>query len=140
MNILSLHQKLYVASKGRIGHRLLGVPTLLLTTRGRKTGLERTSALVYGETDGAYVVVASNGGAATAPGWSHNLADDPNVSIRIGTRSQAVTASFVYPGEPVFDGLWDVANDANRQRFRDYEKSTTRAIPVVVLTPRKAST
>ncbi|MFW0788369.1 nitroreductase family deazaflavin-dependent oxidoreductase [Gordonia sp. CPCC 205333] len=137
MNVLALHQKLYVASRGLLGHRLLGIPTLLLTATGRRSGQQRVSALVYGRNGGDYLVVASNGGAPTAPGWSHNLAAHPHASIQVGTRTVEVDASFVYPGEPTFAELWEIVNAANKQRFRGYEKSTTRPIPVVVLTPSR---
>lgn len=62
--VLRLHQAIYEATGGVIGHRLIGVPTLLLTTTGRRTGDRRTAALVYAkDADGSLVVVASNGGA-----------------------------------------------------------------------------
>ena len=60
-NVLRVHEKLYVATDGRVGHRLLGVPTLLLRTTGRRSGVTRTNALVYARDGAGYLVVASKG-------------------------------------------------------------------------------
>ena len=75
--LLHLHQAVYEATDGRAGHRLLGVPCLLLGTTGRRTGKRRTSALVYARDGEEYLVVASLGGADRAPAWLHNVRLDP---------------------------------------------------------------
>ena len=67
--VLRVHEKLYIASGGRVGHKILGVPTLLLHTTGRRSGKERTNGLVYARDGDDYLVVASNGGADRAPAW-----------------------------------------------------------------------
>ena len=78
------HIREYVATDGRRGHRLRGwkAATLLLVTRGRRSGKLRRTALAYGEDDGRHVVVASNGGAERHPGWYLNLVHDPAVQVQ----------------------------------------------------------
>jgi deazaflavin-dependent oxidoreductase (nitroreductase family) len=133
--VLQAHQLIYERSGGHIGHRLLGVPTLLLRTIGAKTGQKRTNALSYARDGRSYVVVASNGGAARAPGWYHNLRADPSASIQIGTGRQPVTARFLLPTDADYPRLWTVVNGYNRNRYAGYQKLTSRPIPLVVLTP-----
>src|SRR4051794_982343 len=81
-HVLRLHQRLYESSDGRVGHRMLGVPTLLLRTTGRRSGATRTNGLVYARDGDDYLVVASNGGADQAPAWLHNVRADPEVEFR----------------------------------------------------------
>ena len=107
-----------------------GRTLLLLTTKGAKTGAERTSPLVYSRDGDRFVVIASKGGAPTHPAWYHNLRAHPEVTLEVGKEKFRARAS--------------VATDAERRRlydrhaepmpaFWDYEKKTTRKIPVVVL-------
>ena len=99
--LLMLHDKLYKATDGRIGHRipLPGVaPSLLLHTVGAKTGKRRTNTLSYFPDGGSYYVVASKGGDPKAPGWYHNLKARPDIDINIGPRRFAVTATPVIRG------------------------------------------
>jgi deazaflavin-dependent oxidoreductase (nitroreductase family) len=79
------HIREYVATDGRRGHRLSGwkTPTLLLVTRGRRSGKLRRTALAYFEHDGRYLVVASNGGAKRNPDWYLNLVEDPVVQVQL---------------------------------------------------------
>jgi deazaflavin-dependent oxidoreductase (nitroreductase family) len=133
---LKLHQFVYERSGGRVGHRLPGVRNLLLRTTGAKTGKQRVNALTYARDGGDYVVVASIGGAPRSPGWYHNLRADPNAEIQVGTRRIPVTARAVLPGDPDRDRLWELADRNNSRRYSNYQKLTTRPIPVVVLTPR----
>ncbi len=65
-SVLKFHQLVYERSGGRVGHRMIGVPTLLLRTQGRRSGATRTNALVYAMDGNDYVLVASNGGADQA--------------------------------------------------------------------------
>lgn len=74
---LKVHQKLYELSDGLVGHRMLGVPTLLLRTTGARSGQTRTNGLVYARDGDRYLVVASKGGADTAPGWLFNCVRTP---------------------------------------------------------------
>jgi deazaflavin-dependent oxidoreductase (nitroreductase family) len=133
---LRFHQALYEATNGLIGHRMIGVPTLLLRTVGRKSGLTRTSALVYAKDGSGYVVVGSNGGADTSPGWYFNVQADPDVEIQLGRRKQKATAKVVAKGDADYDRLWALVNQKNRDRYNAYQKKTSRPIPLVVLTPQ----
>lgn len=137
-HLLAGHQALYERSGGRIGHRTLGVPCLLLHTTGAKTGRRRTSALTYARDDASYVVAASMGGSPRAPGWFHNLRAHPEVEVQVGTRHLPATARVVERGEAEFDRLWDLVNANNGDRYNGYQRLTTRPIPVVVLSPRAA--
>jgi F420H(2)-dependent quinone reductase len=134
---LKVHQFIYERSGGRIGHRMLGTGTraLLLHTVGAKTGQPRTNALTYVKDGADYVIVASMGGAPRSPGWYHNLRAQPDAEINVGARRLAVRARPVLPGDPDRDRLWKLADDNNGHRYRQYQKVTERAIPVVVLTP-----
>jgi deazaflavin-dependent oxidoreductase (nitroreductase family) len=132
---LRVHEKLYVASDGRIGHRMLGVPTLLLRTTGRRSGATRTNGLVYARDGGDYLVVPSNGGADRAPAWLHNLRANSAVEIQIGRERHAASARVIDRSDPDFERLWGLVNDNNGDRYRAYQEQTARAIPVVALTP-----
>lgn len=134
--VLRLHEKLYVASDGRVGHKMIGVPTLLLRTTGRRSGATRTNGLVYAQDGGDYLVVASKGGAPTAPAWLHNLRADPNVEIQIGRERRPATARVVEKGDPDYERVWKIVNDNNKGRYDAYQEKTTRPIPVIALTPR----
>jgi deazaflavin-dependent oxidoreductase (nitroreductase family) len=79
---MRLHQSLYVRTDGRVGHGMLvAVPSLLLRTAGRRSGVERTTALVYAGDGEDYVLVASNGARDVSPGWYFNLCADPRVEL-----------------------------------------------------------
>lgn len=134
--LLQAHQALYDRSGGRIGHRMLGVPCLLLRTTGAKTGRPRTSALTYARDGETYLLAASVGGSPRAPGWYHNLLSDPEVEIQVGTRTMPVTARVVQRGEGEYDRLWAALNAVNHDRYSGYQQRTTRPIPVVAMTPR----
>jgi deazaflavin-dependent oxidoreductase (nitroreductase family) len=145
VNLLTVHQRLYQRSGGRLGHRLIRLRFLLLRTTGRRTGQPRTVTLAYardpagpgrGGPDRAdYVVVASNHGSAQPPGWLLNLSADPRVQIQDGPRRTGATARIVSPGDPGYERLWQLVNDHNHGRYRGYQAKTSRPIPVVVLTP-----
>jgi deazaflavin-dependent oxidoreductase (nitroreductase family) len=133
---LRVHQLIYVNSGGRVGHRLAGTRALILRTVGAKTGERRTNALTYAKAGDVYLVVASNGGARRSPGWYHNLRKNPDVEIQVGTRRIPVHARAVLPGDEDRDRFWKVVNDHNRNRYRAYQKVTSRPIPIIALTPR----
>ncbi|HEX8976147.1 MAG TPA: nitroreductase family deazaflavin-dependent oxidoreductase [Solirubrobacteraceae bacterium] len=133
--LLRLHEQLYERSDGRIGHRLIGVPTLLLRTTGRRTGATRTNGLVYARDGEDYLVVASNGGADRPPGWLHNLRANPDVELQIGRERRPGTARIVEPADPDFGRLWRIVNENNHDRYSAYQKQTARRIPVVVIAP-----
>ena len=133
--VLRVHEKLYVASGGRVGHKMLGVPTLLLQTIGRRSGKTRTNGLVYARDAGDYLVVASNGGADRAPAWLHNLQANPAVEIQIGRDRQPAAARIVDSTDPDYARLWQIVNANNNDRYSGYQQKTARPIPVIVLTP-----
>jgi deazaflavin-dependent oxidoreductase (nitroreductase family) len=132
--VLRLHEQLYKRTDGRIGHRMIGVPTLLLRTTGRRSGATRTNGLVYARDGEDYLVVASNGGADRAPAWLHNLRANSDVEMQIGRERRRGTASVIEPSDPDYERLWKIVNDNNRDRYSAYQKQTTRPIPVIVLT------
>ena len=136
VQLLKVHQFVYVHSGGRIGHNLAGTKSLILRTVGAKTGAQRTNALTYCKDGADYIIVASMGGAPRSPGWYHNLRANPATEIQVGTHRIPVTARPVLPGDPDRDRLWQLADKHNGGRYSAYQKLTKRAIPVVALTPR----
>lgn len=133
--VLGVHQLLYERSDGRVGHRMLGTPTLLLRTTGRRSGAQRTNALVYLEDNGSYVVVASKGGDDKPPAWLLNLTAQPNVEIQIGRRRRAASVRVLQRGEDGYERLWRLVNENNSGRYDGYQAKTERPIPLVILTP-----
>jgi deazaflavin-dependent oxidoreductase (nitroreductase family) len=134
-NVLRAHDAVYRKTNGWIGHRMLGIPSLLLHTVGAKTGNARTAALTYARDGDDYLIVASKGGDPRAPGWYHNLRKNPKVEINVGPRRFGVTARAVLPGDPDYSRLWQIVNKNNSNRYAAYQEKTSRPIPVVVLTP-----
>jgi deazaflavin-dependent oxidoreductase (nitroreductase family) len=134
-NVLRAHDAVYRKTNGWIGHRTLGIPSLLLHTVGAKTGNARTASLTYARDGNDYLIVASKGGDPRAPGWYHNLRKNPNVEINVGPRRFGVTARAVPPGDPDYSRLWQIVNKNNSNRYAAYQEKTSRPIPVVVLTP-----
>ncbi|MFP3914523.1 MAG: nitroreductase family deazaflavin-dependent oxidoreductase [Actinomycetota bacterium] len=126
------HIREYVESGGSKGHRWNGVPTLLLTTRGRRTGKLRRTALIYGRDGDAFVVVASKGGASRHPEWYLNLKADPTVMIQVGPEEMVGRARTVDGEER--DRLWPLMTDIWPDYDR-YQESTERQIPVVAIEP-----
>jgi deazaflavin-dependent oxidoreductase (nitroreductase family) len=133
--VLRVHEQLYKATDGRVGHRMIGVPCLLLRTTGRRSGVTRTNALVYAGDGDDYLVVASNGGADRPPAWLHNLKASSDVEVQIGREHRKGTAAVVEPSDPSYDRLWKLVNENNHDRYTAYQKQTDRPIPVVVITP-----
>jgi len=132
---LKVHQFVYERSGGRIGHRMAGTRNLLLRTVGARTGQPRTNALSYARDGSSYVVVASMGGAPRSPSWFHNLRARPEAEIQVGTRRIPVRASFVGADHPDRERLWALVNRHNANRYENYQRLTSRTIPVVVLSP-----
>lgn len=135
MNLLALHQRIYQGTGGRLGHRLIGVPCLLLGTTGRKSGAARTSALVYARDGADYLLVASNGGADRPPGWLFNIEAKAEVQIQVGRSTRSARATVVNSGDGEYPRLWQAVNDNNHGRYDGYQRKTARPIPVVVVTP-----
>jgi deazaflavin-dependent oxidoreductase (nitroreductase family) len=132
---LRVHGFIYERTNGLIGHRLLGVPTLLLRTTGRRSGKTRTNALVYASDGDRYLVVPSNGGADRPPAWLHNLRAQPRVEVQTGRKRRQATATVIGPEDPDFARVWQAVNENNGGRYDAYQKQTERPIPVVSLSP-----
>lgn len=137
--VLRLHEAIYKGTDGRLGHHMIGVPTLLLRSTGRRSGVTRTNALVYAQDGDDYLIVASNGGADRHPAWLHNLKAHPAAEIQVGRERLAVTSTVVEPSDPRYDRLWQIVNANNKDRYSAYQRQTERPIPVVVLTPSAQS-
>jgi deazaflavin-dependent oxidoreductase (nitroreductase family) len=133
--VLRLHERLYKATDGRIGHKMIGVPTLLLRSTGRRSGTTRTNALVYARDGADYLVVASNGGGDSDPAWLFNVRADPDVEIQIGRERQRASARILRPDDPDYARLWKLVDDGNHNRYSAYQEQTQRPIPIVVATP-----
>ena len=137
-SFLHLHQALYERTDGRVGHRLIGVPSLILRTTGRRTGVTRTAVLSYGRDGDGYVVVASNGGQPEPPAWLHNVRANPVVGLQVGRRRVAGLARVVEAGDADYPRLWTIVNRVNHGRYDGYQARTTRPIALVVLTEASA--
>jgi deazaflavin-dependent oxidoreductase (nitroreductase family) len=124
------HIRKYVESDGRNGHRWNGVDTLLLTTRGRRSGKLRRTALIYGRDGDRYVVVGSYGGAAKHPVWYLNLRADPEVEVQVG--AERFRASAVPTTGDERDRLWHLMTSIWPQ-YNQYQARTAREIPVVAI-------
>jgi deazaflavin-dependent oxidoreductase (nitroreductase family) len=119
------------ANHGKVGGPFAGAPILLLHHQGAKTGQVRVNPVAYQDLgDGRVAVFASKGGAPTNPDWYHNLVANPDTTIEIGTETVPVTARV--PDDAERAPIWDAQKKA-MPGFADYEKKTTRQIPVVIL-------
>jgi F420H(2)-dependent quinone reductase len=132
MDVLSIYQWLFEKTDGRFTW-LGGLPVLLLRTIGRKSRIERTAALVYLQDGGDLVVVASNGGRDTPPGWFFNVQSNAEVGVQIGRKRSRMRAHVADPGERA--RLWPLVNPNNSNRYDGYQAKTKREIPLVVLSP-----
>ena len=128
------HRAVYRLTRGRLLGRVAGMPVLLLTTTGRRSGRARTTPLTYFEDGDVLVVVASNGGEDRPPAWWLNLRHRPEATITIWTRSNAVTAREATEEE--HERLWPVIT-ATHPGYAGYARRTARPIPVVVLSRTK---
>jgi deazaflavin-dependent oxidoreductase (nitroreductase family) len=131
----ALHVLVYRATRGRIGGRLRGgAQILLLDHVGARTGVKRTTPLVYLRDGENLVVVASKGGHSRHPAWFHNLRASPLTTIQIGSARQAVQARVADPQEHA--RLWPKAVEVYGG-YEDYQQRTAREIPLVILEPRR---
>lgn len=118
------------ANGGRVGGQFAGMPMLLLTTTGAKSGATRVNPLAYFEDGDRYVIIASYAGAPVSPPWYHNLVANPIVSVEVG--SQKFQARAEVAAEPERTTLYAKV-EARMPVFGDYRKKTSRTIPVVTL-------
>jgi deazaflavin-dependent oxidoreductase (nitroreductase family) len=124
-------EKAHMWDSGPLGGPGL-LPTLLLTTTGRKSGEPRSLPLIYGEVDGSYVIIASKGGMPTHPVWFLNLEANPACELMVGAKAVSARAR-VAEGEER-DRIWSKMAEIYPP-YLDYQKATEREIPVVVLDP-----
>ena len=108
------------------------IPTLLLTTRGRRSGEPRALPLIYGTHGGSFVVIASKGGMPQHPLWFRNLEAHPECEVQVGTRTLRARARVAEGAER--DELWSLMQTIYPP-YDAYQKRTERVIPVVVLDP-----
>jgi deazaflavin-dependent oxidoreductase (nitroreductase family) len=128
-----IHPKLYRWSGGRIGSSIMGLPVLLLTTKGRKTGLLRTKALMYIPYGNNFVVYASNLGEPEHPHWWLNLEANQQANVEVKGTSYNVRAREAEGEER--EQLWRKVTD-RVPAYNQYQARTSRRIPVVVLEPQ----
>ena len=130
--LTKLHIIAYRFSGGRIGATLGGMPMLLLTTWGRRSGILRTTPLLYLPVDNVFVLVASNGGARQHPTWWFNLQHRPEALIQIGPARGRVRTAQASPAER--QRFWPLLLQVYPP-YADYQARTDREIPLVVLHP-----
>ncbi len=118
-------------NNGIVGGMFTGAPMILLTTTGAKSGAQRTTPLVYLPDGNRMVIFASKAGAPTNPDWYHNLVANPVATVEVGADTQQYKATVITGEER--DRLY-AQQAAKMPNFAEYEKLTTRKIPVVALT------
>jgi F420H(2)-dependent quinone reductase len=132
--IAGTHEFWYRLSGGLIGGRVGGLPILLLTTTGRKSGQKRTMPLVYLTDGDNMVVIASNGGADQHPAWWLNLRTTPQAEVQVGPDARKVVAEQATGEER--ERLWRQVVEMYHG-YDEYRRMTEREIPVVVLQPHR---
>lgn len=133
-NFAKLHKWVYEKTDGRIGGHLIGVPMLLLTTVGRKSGVARTTPVAYYPDGEDCIIAGSNHGQEHPPAWWLNLQQNPVATVRVG-RKVSRRKAIVAEGEErarCWTGLLSVY-----PQFKDYDANTKREIPVVILRESK---
>ena len=118
------------ANQGKVGGQFNGMPLLLLTTKGAKSGVSRTNPLAYLRDGDRYVIIASYAGAPKNPPWYHNLVANPNVRVEVGGQSFDARAEIVK--EPERSALYQKV-EAAMPVFSEYKRKTQRSIPVIAL-------
>ena len=127
------HVLTYRLTGGLVGHRIPGVPQVLLLDHvGAKSGTKRTTPLSYLEDGDDVVIVASKGGAPRHPAWFHNLSANPDTTIQVGSRRTPVRARVATAEERA--RLWPKVVDLYGG-YQGYQDRTKREIPLVVLEP-----
>jgi deazaflavin-dependent oxidoreductase (nitroreductase family) len=132
--LMGAHTVVYRATGGLVGHRFPGAPPMLLLDHiGARSGVERTTPLVYVEDGDALVLVASKGGYPKNPAWFHNLRAHPDTTVQVGSERRVVRARVASPSERA--RLWPKAV-AVYGGYAGYQERTDREIPLVILEPR----
>ena len=126
------HTSLYKASGGKLTRHMRGSEVVLLTTTGRTSGKQRTTPL-FGLADGAnWTVIASQGGHHEHPHWYLNLRDNPDVTLQVGSEKMRMRAETAEGADR--ERLWSSMAEMY-DGYDEYQKLTSRVIPVVVLKP-----
>ena len=128
---MGLHVFLYRLTDGKFGGEMGGFKVLLLTTKGRKSGKIHSNPVGYFERDGGYFIVASNSGGENNPSWYYNIKGNlDDVTIQVMDKKMKVKPEIILgePRKPLY--AWIVSLAPN---FGDYEKKTTREIPLIFL-------
>lgn len=125
---------LYRRSGGRIGGRAKGLPVLLVTVAGRRSGIDRTTPIVYFELDGDYLVCGSGGGMPAEPDWFRNLRRASRAAVTLGDGTPRDVTVRVLPRDER-DKLWDDLVLERAPLFAKYEQRSARIIPLALLTP-----
>jgi F420H(2)-dependent quinone reductase len=135
--LMGVHTQVYRLTNGMIGHRFPGTPPMLLLDHvGAKSGIRRTTPLVYVDDSPDLVLVASKGGHPKHPGWYHNLRAHPDTSVQVGSERRPVRARVASAQER--ERLWPKAVETY-SGYRGYQERTERQIPLVILEPRSGS-
>ena len=140
LEFVEKHRKSYLESGGRLGHvldyRRLGghrfTTCLLLETSGRKSGERRVTPLIYGDTGGEIVIVASKGGADVHPAWYWNVKAMGAVTLQIG--GQAFACTWREPEGAEREAIWQFMAGVYPP-YRNYQAATSRTIPIVAFQP-----
>ena len=127
-----VHPALIRLSGGRLGGTVMGMPVVVVTTTGRRSGQPRTAPLTAIEHEGRTYVIASKGGDDRHPAWYLNMVANPEVTVQRDGRTQTMTAR-VLPADQRA-ALWPVVTKTYKG-YADYQKKTEREIPVVELVP-----
>lgn len=128
-----VHLFWYTLTGGIVGSHVMGMPVLLLTTAGRKSGRQRTLPLMYLPDGDDMVIVASNGGNPQHPAWYLNLRANPDAEVQVGREKKRVRAEVAGDGDRA--RLWPQFVE-KYSGYADYQKETKRTIPVVILRPQ----
>lgn len=126
------HVRVYRETNGETGYLWNGVPILLLTSKGRRTGEPRTIPIIFTPYDKSYVIMASKGGSPTHPKWYLNVLAEPRVQVQVKAERFAVVARTAE--SPERELIWAEALKS-WPNYAVYQSRTTRRIPVVVLDP-----
>jgi deazaflavin-dependent oxidoreductase (nitroreductase family) len=128
---MGAHPAIYRATHGLIGHRLPGLPPILVLDHvGARSGIKRSSALVYVEDGDNLVVIASKGGSPRHPAWFHNVMANPETTVQVGANRRKVRARIATPEERA--RLWPIVVAAY-SGYAHYQRRTEREIPLVIL-------
>lgn len=128
----AMNVRLYRSSKGRLMGKARGLPLLLLTINGRKTGTPHTTLVSYIMDDGRYVVCGSGGGSKQDPQWFRNLRRAEHAVIEVGPQRMDVAVALAGPAE--HPRLW-AQLVAKQPGFARYQQKVERQIPLALLTP-----